>query len=322
MDYHPIQRDVTSFQKPLSLAEIQRVCEHVFGALDKIITVTELSSGMFNNTYVITQLDNQCSILRVGPDASVYAFSNEKRLLHREHSIESYFKTIQDLIPQTQFVDFSGEVIPRDYVVQSFLEGQLWDEITDELSPAQTTILWGQLGEIAQTIHTVAGQKFGFPIPMPQFDTWTEAIIAIVSDMLTDLQILELDTSGVAEFIGLLERGQSFLNEVETPHLLHGDLWPKNVLVDDSRAKIVGLLDAERALWGDPEAEWIFHYFEVNPAFWKGYGQQFTPSFRTHTYLGLYSVQLFLEAWRFAYDDRFARNNLTKAMAEMQKLLR
>ncbi len=322
MDYQPIDRDENSFQRPLSLHEIKNILKHAAISLDDISTVQELSSGMFNNAYLIKYNNNDAQILRIGPDRSVYVFSNERLLLRRENTIEPYFECIQAIIPQTVLADFSGDIIPRDYVLQTFLEGQLWDEIKDELDDSQTQKLWHQLGEIAQKIHSVTDKKFGFPEPLPQFDTWAEAVITIVSDMLADLQALELDSSGISDFIDLLDQGRHLLNEIEVPHLLHGDLWPKNVLLNDNHTHIVGLLDAERALWGDPEAEWVFHYLdELKPSFWEGYGRTFPPSFRTYAYLGLYSVQLFLEAYRFHYDDGFARDNLTQAMNEMRKFL-
>ena len=36
------------------------------------------------------------------------------------------------------------------------------------------------------------------------------------------------------------------------PALVHHDLWPANVFVDPSTGGVVGIIDTERALWGDP----------------------------------------------------------------------
>jgi len=43
------------------------------------------------------------------------------------------------------------------------------------------------------------------------------------------------------------------------PNLLHGDLWTFNLLVAHSndRPAITGVLDTDRAWWGDPMADWI-----------------------------------------------------------------
>jgi aminoglycoside phosphotransferase (APT) family kinase protein len=55
------------------------------------------------------------------------------------------------------------------------------------------------------------------------------------------------------------------LDEVTRPALIHFDLWPGNIFVDGSR--IVGLIDHERAFWGDPAA------VASSPTASPGYGQ-------------------------------------------------
>jgi Phosphotransferase enzyme family len=50
----------------------------------------------------------------------------------------------------------------------------------------------------------------------------------------------------------------SALDEVTTPVLVHFDLHDGNILVDTGdTARITGLIDAERALWGDPLADFV-----------------------------------------------------------------
>ena len=48
------------------------------------------------------------------------------------------------------------------------------------------------------------------------------------------------------------------LDEIEVPCLLHGDLWLFNLLIarQPREPSIVGVLDADRAWWGDPMADW------------------------------------------------------------------
>jgi fructosamine-3-kinase len=54
-------------------------------------------------------------------------------------------------------------------------------------------------------------------------------------------------------------RHEGALDEVITPVLVHFDLWDGNILVDlDGEApRIGGLIDAERAFWGDPLADFV-----------------------------------------------------------------
>jgi len=56
--------------------------------------------------------------------------------------------------------------------------------------------------------------------------------------------------------------------------LLHMDVWAENILVDDE-SRVTGLIDWDRALWGDPEIEYaVLDYCGISdPAFWEGYGR-------------------------------------------------
>ena len=57
--------------------------------------------------------------------------------------------------------------------------------------------------------------------------------------------------------------------------LLHMDVWAQNILVDDG-GRLTGLVDWDRALWGDPEIEFaVLDYCGIStPAFWQGYGRE------------------------------------------------
>jgi fructosamine-3-kinase len=52
------------------------------------------------------------------------------------------------------------------------------------------------------------------------------------------------------------------------------DIWHQNILVDE-RGTVTGIVDWDRALWGDPEIEFaVLDYCGISePAFWEGYGQ-------------------------------------------------
>ncbi|WP_235029104.1 phosphotransferase family protein [Streptomyces sp. 3213.3] len=93
------------------------------------------------------------------------------------------------------------------------------------------------------------------------------------------------------------------LDEVITPTLVHFDLWEGNIMVDTGAAgpRIEGLIDSERAFWGDPHADFVslalFDDIEKDDAFLAGYreagGQvDFTPRLRRR--LTLYQTYLYL----------------------------
>ena len=326
-EFHLLERVPTEFQRALSSDQLMALCTTHLGNHAPLTAIHELSGGMFNNTFLIKRSGEPDVIMRVGPDPNVYVFSNETLLLRREHDISPAFAPFLGLTPETIAVDFSHRLINRDVMFQSFLAGELWDTIKDELSTAENTHLWQELGAISAKIHAVTGIYFGQPDPMPSFATWTESVIAITHGMWQDLHNLSLDDGGVADYIDLVARGSAFMNEITTPRLIHGDLWPKNVLIDRSVSppKITGLLDAERAMWGDPAAEWIYYFWEIPESYWLGNGRfPITPGsqFRQYAYQGLYDIQIILEAWRFQYDDTPFRQQLETACLAMTTLLK
>jgi fructosamine-3-kinase len=72
----------------------------------------------------------------------------------------------------------------------------------------------------------------------------------------------------------LLDKYLPLFERPVASRLLHMDVWHQNILVDDS-GTVTGLVDWDRALWGDPEIEFaVLDYCGISqPAFWEGYGQ-------------------------------------------------
>jgi fructosamine-3-kinase len=89
------------------------------------------------------------------------------------------------------------------------------------------------------------------------------------------------------------------------------DIWSQNILVDDEY-NITGVLDWDRALWGDPEIEYaVLDYVGFDkPAFWSGYGRpsELTKEYRIRqTFYHLYEVQKYLVIWTLRRTGREMR---------------
>jgi aminoglycoside phosphotransferase (APT) family kinase protein len=89
---------------------------------------------------------------------------------------------------------------------------------------------------------------------------------------------------------------------VTTPVLVHFDLWDGKILIDKNR--VGALIDAERAFWGDPVAEFVslalFGDIERDTAFLHGYragGGTVTFDAATRRRLSLYRACLYLIMW-------------------------
>jgi fructosamine-3-kinase len=104
------------------------------------------------------------------------------------------------------------------------------------------------------------------------------------------------------------------------------DIWSQNILVDD-KGSVSGLVDFDRALWGDPEIEFaVLDYCGISqPSFWQGYGQSRDTSFsaqvRARFYL-LYELQKYIviRTWR-RQDPAGALEYKRQALALAQPLI-
>ena len=71
----------------------------------------------------------------------------------------------------------------------------------------------------------------------------------------------------------LLDRHAEVFDRPVPASLLHMDVWAENILADE-RGRLTGLIDWDRACWGDPEIEFaVLDYCGISePPFWEGYG--------------------------------------------------
>jgi fructosamine-3-kinase len=95
--------------------------------------------------------------------------------------------------------------------------------------------------------------------------------------------------------------------------LLHMDVWSENILVDSS-GNVTGLVDFDRALWGDVEIEYaVLDYCGISELpFWQGYGRErelSPPALIRRQFYLLYEIQKYMpiSVWRRGNPARAAR---------------
>ena len=257
------------------------MCRRGFGNKIQIDSIDELTGGTFNTTYRITFANQAKTILRVAPLHAADTAWQDIFLMRSEHAMQPYFAPVAALMPKTLLVDFTRQLIDRDYMFQTFLEGERWDDAWEELTPEENNILWNQFGHITKQIHDVRGESFGLPRPGFQFERWSQTIIDRLERTLYAATELQLDVTDLAHILELVRAHPHQLDEIQTPRLLHGDLWLFNLLITrgEDGPEIVGVLDADRAWWGDPMADWTMFILahaepeEGHAHFWQAYGQ-------------------------------------------------
>ena len=263
-----------SLKNKLTYEQLNLICQHGFGSGVKLNSVQPLEGGTFNETYLIDLDGKPRLILRVAPPATPDVYWDDVALMRREYHILPFFASIADLMPRVMLTDFTHQIVERDYMFQTFIEGERWSEIESTLSSEKNNKLWNQCGRIVRRIHNTTGERFGYPYPGPQFKSWSELILDRFAKISESLMIHQLEIPAFTIISDIAHANASLLDEIQTPCLLHGDLWTFNLLIqqETSGPTITGVLDVERAWWGDPLADWIMFLLAIrsNETEWQG----------------------------------------------------
>ena len=272
-----VERASGAFQQQLTGEQITATARRAFGERIEVVSAIELGDGTYNSTYRVTLASGLETILRAAPEPE-RQLRAERALMRNEHAAAPYFAPIAALLPRTLCVDFTHDLIGRDYMFQTIVPGIPAREGLEKYPRERWTSFFRDLGAITKRIHAVRGTHFG-PIIGPAFTTWSESVLAALTDIVADLEDLGLNPADVRELLEIAIDSKTILDEVREPSLLHGDLWTINVMVepDSPEPTVSGLFDCDRVTWGDPESDWAIYRAAGRPgterdAFWETYG--------------------------------------------------
>ncbi|GGH28259.1 phosphotransferase family protein [Paenibacillus segetis] len=256
--------------------ELSVVIKAAFGEHAGISSVHELKDGWFNSAYSIVLDTGKKVVLKVAPlNSSTGVMRYEHNVMRAEVDV---LKLIQQTggipVPEVLFYDDSCSVIEGEYFIMEYLSGEPYNKVKEALSPEQREKIELELGRLNRLINEIKGERFGyFSLEEQHGENWTHVFMAMVAGLLADAKDANVSLPAAAEDVmAAIERHSSSLEEVTIPCLVHWDLWDGNVFVDDG--DISGLIDCERALWGDPLMEYYFRTSANCPAFMQGYGIQ------------------------------------------------
>ncbi|MFO7696554.1 MAG: phosphotransferase [Anaerolineae bacterium] len=123
----------------------------------------------------------------------------------------------------------------------------------------------------------------------------------MVRDVLLDARDIGAELGVSADTLEtLVVSCTAILDEVRVPTLLHRDLWYGNIFVDPESLHIVGIIDWERSISGDPLMEFVCALLEGvfasqgRLAFYTGYGRSGELAQTERVRVDLYSIYLIL----------------------------
>jgi len=278
-----------------------------------------IRTGHFNSSFYVIGSAAELVLRIAPPDDAVFVFY-ERAMMRQEPEIHARLlaNTSVPVAPVTAF-DESRAVIDRDFILMDRLPGRPWTEVGE----ANKDHILGQLGEYLAQTHRITAHKYGYlgaHRPMAPESSWADAFTAMWELLIEDVEGVGFYDPAEAEMLRALLRQHYALFDRDVPSsLLHMDVWHQNVLVETG-GTVTGLIDWDRALWGDPEIEFaVLDYCGISqPAFWEGYGRTraVSPeaSIRQVFYL-LYELQ------KYIVIEQGRRNNAAKAQGYKQQVM-
>lgn len=303
--------------------EIEEMVKRAFQGCvlaDVTDAISELKEGWFNVAYNVSLADGREVILKIAPPKDAEVMTYEKDIMTTEvASMQLVFSNPRIPVPEIYFFDQSKDLCDSNYFFMEKLIGDNYEHVKKTLPKVIQTQIDHQIGEIIWEINTNQGVYFGYDGNVNlRADTWKEAFIKIVDSVLEDGQRKNADYFGFTsqEIRDLVLKHAPTLEAVKKPQLVHWDAWDLNFFVMDG--KVSGILDFERALWGDPlmEAQFRSLAFEGVSTSMRGYGKTtFTheEDVRNHLYTLHLALVMKTECYYRNYDSDYV-SNLSKML--------
>lgn len=282
-----------------------------FGTQHPMSAYTELTDGMYNAAYLIELAGGLKTVLKVAPSDAVKVLRYEKGIMGAEVDVLRLLRARTDVpVPDVFAYDTSRRLLDNDYYLMSYVPGVSLFKLRRSLSAKERHAVDFHTGQYLRQINSIEGRAFGcFAQSEHRRATWRDAFDTMVRDVLQDGHDAGVELPlPYADIHARLAAHFACLEHVTVPALVHWDLWDGNIFIDPETKAITGILDCERALWGDPLMEINFGAFGVNPAVREGYGVDLLAAPDARTRRALYNAYLWLimivECTYRGYDDR------------------
>ena len=288
-----------------------------------VAAVKELTEGMCNVTYDITFEDESSCILKIAAKDRSGNTSNEINLMKAEITA---MKLVSGSCPfkvaDILFYDDSNTVCDGNYFFMEKLPGDNFFKVRGDMSEDQIAVIDTEIGKISRELTKVRNPEFGFLGDDKRFVSLYDFVKYMLLNLISDAKKRDIDiVYDEQTFMSLLEKDKAAFASVLDASLVHWDMWEGNVFVKEGH--VSGIIDWERALWGEPFMDDRFRMHNRGEYFLEGFGQT---SFSEDelTRMRWYDITLYLtmmiEVYYREFEDEgqyhWAREMLEKCMQD------
>jgi len=250
----------------------------VLGARADGLRFRRISTGLFNTSFFVDGAADT-KVIRVAPadDPKTMLFY-EYRMMRQEPALHAKILQETDIpVPRILGSARAHPLLGRDFLVMEKMSGTPLSQC-GRLPRRSLERLLAEVGRSLRRLHGIHGRHYGYVgdhRPMEPQRDWASAFAVMWNKLIDDnLRCGGYSERDAAHMRSLLDRHYRVFERPVPASLLHMDVWAQNILTDPD-GNLTGLLDWDRALWGDPEIEFaVLDYCSISqPAFWAGYGR-------------------------------------------------
>lgn len=240
----------------------------------KVAAIKELTEGMCNVTYCLTFCDGSESILKIASRDTTGNTSNEVHLMQAEvRAMELVAEKTDIRIPRVLYYDTSKSICDGNYFFMEKLKGDNYIFVKDSMTQDQIDEISTEVGCIEKKLTQITNPQFGFLGDESRYDELYDFVKKMLTNLIHDAKARKIDIVYDGDtLLAELERNREAFSEIKEATLVHWDLWEGNVFIKDG--DVSGIIDWERAMWGEALMDDRFRHHNKNDAFLIGFGKE------------------------------------------------
>ncbi len=241
----------------LTEQKIRELVRFSFGDTCEVSHIEEAEGGMFNAIYRMERKKEQDTIvLKAGVVPGTPLLTYEKDVMPTELAcLEMVREQTRVPVPAVLAHDFSKTRLNSNYFFMTAFEGVPLSSVSKEMGKDNRNRIMEELAGCLAMLHTIKGPYYGYftQEKAQQFATWEEAFFHMFEQLFRDAaeQKIQFPENEIRQ---ALEQNADCLRELSEPALVNFDCHEGNVFVKktDGEYRLEGIIDLERAFWGDP----------------------------------------------------------------------
>jgi aminoglycoside phosphotransferase (APT) family kinase protein len=247
-----VDTDHSTLKRVLTVDEIASLLEPI----GNVAKVTQFDGGMFASVACAEMTDGRRLAVKSAPPSTTTALlAHESRVMLAELEVLRLGLQHTGLrLPALVMSDLTRTVVDVDVIVTEVIDGSRWDTCASSMTPSALRAADYEHGRTLAAYARISGDRFGFVSDRaPEYSAgdWYTTVRQMFQGVIDDGERYGVELPGT-EALRAVERQRANLASVRQPRLVHGDLWIGNVFVRPDSGSLVGVIDPERALWGDP----------------------------------------------------------------------